>query len=180
MNSDLLRQRRNLIGISVALLLLKFPEDPISAISVLGAELKVTSAHSLPAFAAVLLAYFLTRYYQYHKAEGDTGILSSVRSFFTGRVARYHCKRIGETSFIGEPVFDRSGLYWNYFVKGRRNDLGPMTDTRREKLPLFQSWWWWLEAYGHVAARTTKVTDYVIPYLLAAAAAIQLIVGLMH
>jgi hypothetical protein len=180
MNSDLLRQRRNLIAISVALLLLKFPEDPISAISILGAEMKVTSAYSLPVFAAVLLGYFLTRYYQYHKAQGDTEILSSVRSFFKGRVAKYHCKRIDVSSFIGELVLERRGVHWNYFVRDRRDDLGPMVDTTRERLPLFQSWWWWLEGYGHITLRTTKVTDYVIPYLLAAAAAIQLIVGFMH
>lgn len=180
MNSDLLRQRRNLIGISVALLLLKFPEDPISAISVLGAEMKVTSAYSLPVFAAVLLGYFLARYYQYLKAEGDLGISSAVWSFFNARVSKHHCKKIGASGFTGEPVFDRSGIYWNYFVRGRRNEAGPITDTRREQLPLVQSWWWWLEAYGHVTVRTTKVTDYVIPYLLAAAAAIQLAVGLVY
>lgn len=180
MNNNLLRQRRNLIGISVALILLKFPDDPIDKISIFGAEMKVTSAYSLPAFAAVLLVYFLTRYYQYLKAEGDLGISSSVWSFFNGRVAKHHCKRIGDSGFIGEPVFDRSGIYWNYFVRGRRNDAGPMTDTRREKLPLLQSWWWWLEAYANATLRTTKVTDYVIPYLLAAAAAIQLAVGLVH
>lgn len=181
MNDNLLRQRRNLIGMSVALLLLRFPDDSIDKISILGAELKVASAYNLPVFAAVLLGYFLTRYYQYLKAEGNLGISSSVASSYRTKVCQHICRKTGETSVNGEIVFERSGIHWKYHVQDRKTDTGlPLLDTLPEQLPFFQSWLWWLQAYTSLTIRTTKVTDYVIPYLLAAAAAIQLVVGLTH
>ena len=180
MNNDLLRQRRNLIGISVALLLLRFPDNPIDTITILGAGMKVSSAYSLPVFAAVLLGYFLTRYYQYLKAHGDLGISSSAASFYRIKVSKHICSKTCETWVVGEIVFERSGIHWKYYVRDRKTNMGPLPDTNPERLPLFQSWWWWLQAYTNLTLRSTKVTDYIIPYLLAAAAAIQLIVGLMH
>lgn len=74
MNTDLLRQRRNLILISGGLLLFDFANVSVAKISVMGTELLIGNAKVIAYFAWAMWCYFLLRYYQYLRAESDLGI----------------------------------------------------------------------------------------------------------
>ena len=71
MNADLLRQRRNLIGISAILLIFDFANVRIAKVSLLGTELLAGNVQVLAVCAWVIRFYILIRYYQYLRAEPD-------------------------------------------------------------------------------------------------------------
>jgi hypothetical protein len=70
MEGDLQKQRRNLLVVSVLLIIQALAEVDISKISLLGTELKTEKVGVLLACFWVLWLYFLLRYYQYWR-EGN-------------------------------------------------------------------------------------------------------------
>lgn len=170
MKDDLLRQRRNLIVISAALLLFNFSNSPLDKLIIFGTELKVSSLYSPQTLALLFVLYFFIRYYQYLGAVGDLGIKSHIDSQFRYKIMqRYRKKGIDE--IMGEIRFERKGLRWVHSIyHGGGDRLVAQVETNIGSLPLLQSWLWRFQAFVHMTMHTPKFTDYILPYVLAVAA----------
>lgn len=170
MNGDLLRQRRNLMVVSGGLLLFDLADVSVAKISLLGAELSVGDARVLFVTAWLMWSYFLLRYYQYLRAEGDLGINKGIASTFQYRAKQYVHELDGRNGFHGEIKFSRRGMGWTYTILEHTPDHADLQETKTGSLPLIQSWRWMLAACLYVAMHTPRVTDHVLPFALALAA----------
>ncbi len=179
MNSDLLRQRRNLIVISIALLLFKLSETPLEKLLIFGTEFKVSSFYSPQALALLFVFYFLVRYYQYLEAAGDLGIKSHIDSMFRYKILQ-HYRKAGIDEIMGEIRFQRKGLRWIHSIYHGTSDSVVQTETNVGSLPLLQSWLWRFQAFVHMTMHTPKFTDYILPYLLAVAAVTMTVTRLLR
>lgn len=174
MNPDLLRQRRNLIAISVVLLIFDFAQIRITKVSILGTELLVGSAQTLMYFAWVLLIYFSLRYYQYLRAEPE----QHIRAAFKERLdmyARSYTKVRAIQDSTGQ-VFDnykitRTGFAsWSYTLQGYNPVEGHIKEGETSFLPKWRLIVWFLKSIAYIAFHTTHATDHVLPFALAIAA----------
>jgi hypothetical protein len=168
MNNDLLRQRRNLLVISIALLLFEFAGVRLEKISILGNEVAVGDVIALHAFVWVMWAYFLLRYYQYWNAERGTGIRPDIHSSLYGKVLQYALKETGRNSPIGIEI-SNIGTRWSYSVE----------HGTAASLPSMLSRWWTLQAYLATAVHTPKVTDHFLPFALAIATPLVIVVRMI-
>jgi hypothetical protein len=168
MNSDLLRQRRNLILICSGLLLFDFAKVTVTRISIMGTELLVGDARVICYFAWAMWGYFLIRYYQYLRAESDLGIYSSFKSRFEGLARPYVFQQLNKGSFAGSIEFKMDGLRWRYSIK--EYELGELKETQSSLLPFLRTLWWVVRSLFYVAVHTPKATDHVLPFVLAIAA----------
>ena len=172
MNTNLLRQRRNVISLSSGLLLFDFAKVTITNVSVMGTELLVGDVKVLIYFAWMLWGYFLLRYYQYLRVETDLGISATFKSQFDGQARAYVFQELGREWFSGNVEFKRHGIRWAYSVK----EYIPGTDSNSEveggPLPIYKAVWWLLTSIYYVTVHTPKATDHILPFMLAIAAAV--------
>lgn len=118
MNADKLRQRRNLIAISVLLLVFDFAEVKVSKVSILGTELLVGNVQILVVCAWVLWAYFFLRYYQYWRLESE----QRIRKAFSKQLVSYARKFTN-----AKPKRDSSGGHYdNYKITRTGWGNGPI------------------------------------------------------
>ena len=167
MTNDLLRQRRNLLITSIGLLLFDFGHMSVAKVSILGTELLVGDPIILKVFAWGVWAYFLLRYYQYLNSEKDAGIREHAAKHFKFIATRHVLRATGRESLHGEVLVSRSGFRWLYTVIDMR--VGEREEAGRGALPTMRAWWWRLRAYLHLALHTPRVTDHVLPFVLAIA-----------
>ena len=182
MNADLLRQRRNLIAISVVLLIFDFAQVEIGKVSVLGTELLVGNAGVLTVCAWVFWAYFFLRYYQYWRAMNDNslseavslGRLRSVDAYIKAENERYRLQnfpevpsqRINVSRTIGNPW----NASWVFVIAGRHGRHGPF------RVPAWRVAWWSIRSAVNIGLHTPHATDHVLPFALAIAAPVSAVV----
>ena len=176
MDTDLLRQRRNLILVSSALLLFDFANVTVTKVSVMGTELLIGDVKVLIYFAWAMWGYFLLRYYQYLHEEKDLGILTGIKSQFDARAFSYPFRKLNKTQINGTIEFECQGFRWAYSVKEYDAGHLKMHETAAGSLPVIQTYWWLARAVYYVAVRTPKATDHILPYALAIAAPVVSIV----
>jgi|SRR3989338_2386014 len=177
MDSDLLRQRRNLMMISGGLLLFDFANVTVAKVSILGTELLIGNVKVLIYCAWFLWGYFLLRYYQYLRAESDLGISTSFRSLLEGKAKAYLFQKLGKEHFRGYFSFTRSGLRLKYSMMEYQTNIGTDLEIEKGVLPLLKTAWWYAKSWFHIAAHTPKVTDHILPFLLAAAAPLSSLIS---
>jgi hypothetical protein len=173
MNSDLLRQRRNLIAISTVLLIFDFAHVEVAKVSVLGTELLVGNTRMLMVCAWVLWGYFLLRYYQYWRIENQRRI----RKAFKERLdwhAREYTKARPVQDAAGQLFDDyritRAGLMqWSHTLRGYDPSRG-MVGGKPLHLPVPRLVVWSLKSAAHVTIQTPYATDHILPFALAIAA----------
>jgi hypothetical protein len=177
MSEGLLRQRRNLLAMSLVLLLFDVAGASFKTVMVLGSELAVVRQGILPIAAWIVWAYWLLRYTQYLKAEGNLGIKEAI----DGRMVSYVRHRLtlepwrgpaGEVHYwvLERPSRWRWALALEHY-KPATSDIG----AHRYNLSFVDGWWLRLRAHMAIAATTPKYTDYVLPFVVAAAAALTAI-----
>lgn len=167
MSPDLLRQRRNLLLLSGGLILLDFAKVSVVKVSILGTELLIGDPSILLPFAWTIWGYFLLRYYQYLRAEGDLGILAMVKSLFEGRARTHVLTQTNRQHLVGEVTISRKLLRWNYAILEYDPAIGERKEREAGLLPIMSSSYWAARAAFHVLANTPKATDHVLPFLLA-------------
>ena len=170
MDTGLLRQRRNLILVSSALLLFDFANVAVTKVSVMGTELLIGDVKVLIYFAWAMWGYFFLRYYQYLNEEKDLGISAGIKSQFKARAWPYTFKKINKTQISGTIEFKREGFRWAYSVNEYEAGRGTTQETYAGVLPVMRTYWWLARAAYYVAVHTPKATDHILPYLLAIAA----------
>lgn len=171
MNTDLLRQRRNLMGISSGLLIFEFAEVSVSKISILGTELLIGDVRALVFITWTLWIYFFARYYQYLRAEGNLGISSSLWQRFEWKAKSYILFSILKTDqFTGDIKIENTGFRWKYTAAIYDPSIGSPRPVNTGKLPIFKTTWWWVQSWFHLFMQTPKATDHILPFVLAIAA----------
>lgn len=174
MNSDLLRQRRNLIAISAILLIFDFAQVTITKVSVLGTELLIGNAQVLMFCVWTLWAYFILRYYQYWRAESD----HHLRDSFNGQLDKYardYTKAMPVQDSYGQPFdsykISRVGFTrWIYALQRYDPVQDKIIDSETENLPAWRLAAWSVKSAVFVCVQTTHATDHVLPFALAIAA----------
>jgi hypothetical protein len=172
MNPDLLRQRRNLILVSLWLLIFDFAHVSIGKVSVLGTELVVGSPRVLIVLSWLLWAYFFLRYYQYWRAENKP----ELRDAFCARLdayARKFAKPIPYQDAAGQVFghkITRDSLSWFYAVQHYDPAIGTIEKHSAIPLPRLRLLWWGIKSAFFTCINTTHATDHLLPFVLAIAA----------
>ena len=177
MDAGLLRQRRNLILISIALLLVDFADVEIARVSLLGTTLVVGRPDVLHTFAWVAWTYFTVRYLQYLVYVGDLGFSSSfwsvadrhlerkIRTLVEAQVPKRQFTNFGPRHLVKNGCFR-----WEQPLSVYDPAVGSVEKIGSISLPTLTMFGAWLRGCIHVAFSTPKVTDYVLPLALALAA----------
>lgn len=176
MDEGLLKSRRNLLFISVVLILYDFADVSIGQISILGTNLIVGNPDVLYTFAWILWGYLLLRYLQHLAVKPDLDIKSEF-SAKVSSVANPAIEKIVSTfessrqySNYGYAFLHREGLTWSnkliYYdpVKGKQVRVGSV------KVPWSLLIKAWCIAAAHICFFRPRVTDYILPLLTAAGA----------
>lgn len=175
MSPSLLRQRRNLIATSLALIFLEVAGAKFTKLSLLGTEIQLDRPGAVVATVWVLWSYSLLRYMQYLRAEGDLGILSAMgdRVLYKVRL-RFGIEKPFEQDKTGQASF----YIVSYVGKARWALIAETYDPNMGGVKAQEAWtfgpWYWarwqLEAFLRVCLLTTKGTDFLLPIALAIAA----------
>lgn len=167
MNGDLLRQRRNLMLISVLLLAFVFLKIKIDKLSIFGSEITVENPQGILIFVWILWAYFLVRFYQFLREEADLKLISNINGRFVSRANSHVFKKLNKQFIQGSIEVTRKGIFWDYQVMEYDPTAGSSKETSRARLPVVTSLFWYLGSSAQVCIHTTKFTDYILPILLA-------------
>lgn len=171
MDPDLLRQRRNVIGISSILLLFDFADVTISKIGILGTDLLVGNVRVLMWTAWVVWAYFLLRYYQYWRTQSNQTVRTAYRQQMQNIGNQYWYANKATSANLGrQPHVEKiSFLRWQVVVSEYVPHKGGSIE-EKYPVPMWRSASWALKSAWHVAAHTHHATDHVLPFALALAA----------
>jgi hypothetical protein len=180
LSAGLLRQRRNLIAISLFLVVFDFAHVTVEKVSILGTELLVGDPRILAALAWVVWGYFCLRLLRYLLAEPY--FTSDLRTQFNYRLQLYsqrwiqaRIKRDFPTQDTGQPLRiapARIGRRWVVSGLGYNPATGREEVVDKKVTSIWRYWWWALRALFHMTFFTTYVTDFILPVLLAVAAPI--------
>lgn len=176
MNSDLLRQRRNLIAISAFLILFDIANVQVAKLSLLGNELIVGNAQALIYSAWVLWAYFFLRYYQYWRAEPESHIRNSYIKHFAALARSYVGTQAAQNSWrcdIERADIECKGFFnWSYTLNHYDPEKLTVTHNSTTRFPGWCILSWQLKSGLHVLFHTTHATDRILPFISALAAPI--------
>ena len=177
MKEGLLRQRRNLIAISAVLTLFDFAKVSIGEVSVLGTNLVVGEPRVLYFFAWLLWGYFLLRYTQYLSDEDDLGLRSRYLERVANRVETYLRRSLEEMypknryQNVSYARMARKGfLKWELPLEAYDVETSSVVLERHHQVPPRTLLLTRLNATAYVIFVTPRVTDFVLPFLLAALA----------
>jgi len=184
-----IRQRRNLMVVSLALIFVEFAELTVTKVSLFGNELTVSNPMAVNSALWIGYFYWLWRYYVYFHDLGDKGFLSTYQRQMLELVKRCAFRQLQKDSqFIKLPqshMAEPGELSWSfrspfrYVVNLRVNFMPPTGQifaqpeslsytgievTARVPLLIAHS-----RAWVHVFTRTHLPSEYVLPYLVAAA-----------
>jgi hypothetical protein len=172
MSDGLLRQRRNLMLVSCMLILFDGAGAKLEKVSVLGNELTAARPLALAIGAWIVWAYLLVRYLQYLGAEGNLGITDAIDEKMLGYVKSARSltplvDEIGQQPYwVLAPV---APLRWKVTLQHYSPESSSVLESVHE-ITFLSGLWWRLRAIVSVSWRTPKVTDYVLPLMLAALA----------
>lgn len=164
MDEALLRQRRNLMIVSCTLVVASLAGAEFSKLAVLGTELTFERRWILRLGAWLLWLYFLLRYLQYFLEVPELGIRSDIEARLISYVVSVEEGARMRCSFMRTwPL--------RVNVAGGGYDPGQGGySMRAAQLSKWQRLWWPAKALVAVSIKTPRVTDYVLPFVVAAAA----------
>lgn len=179
MSDGLLRQRRNLLIISLTIIFFLYSEVEISKISVLGIEIITPKQNALMNILWVLWAYFFLRFLQYLQVENSRGYIEQCKvkfQFLASDIAHKMletAKKYESNRSCGIVLND---LKLRFFMKlevpqneynpesGEVENLENLETKHGSMLIVFA------KAIWATTINTPKFTDNVLPILLALAA----------
>ena len=177
MESSTLRQRRNLIVVSTALLLVDFAHVSITRVSILGVTLVVGRPEVIYTFAWVVWFYFLARYLQHYAAEEDRGIQSGFQAAFerslSSKINQLVEGRVREARYTnyGPDKIQKIGfLSWQLPLQLYEPATGKVESVDSIEVPRWNVLKAILVGLSQVIFVTPKATDYFLPIILALSA----------
>jgi hypothetical protein len=193
-HGSFLRQRRNLFIISIGLLLFQVFELKLTKISFLGNEFSVSQPELIPVFLWITYIYYIVRYYQFFHEEPHRGVRATyeryilvLRDRMTIRRAKWIIiKDLGLKIFKGklkDPNIhgrfaskwrDDSTVSFSFTTKSKgkeNNKISIKTKTMSVEKKITIRWYDFLfirlQAFLHVCFRTSHITEYYIPFVVA-------------
>lgn len=177
MNSDLLRQRRNILIISCILILFDFANVTIGRVTLLGTQFIIGRPEVIEQVTWLFWAYSLLRYYQYVRVEDDLEISSRYMNYFGGLVDYYarsdfQSKGYDIPNWIGEdvgiPYRKTNFLRHEYVMQGNLvSSDGEPSNTRNFPIPWYLVIIFMMKSASHVMVHTPRFTDYILPFIVA-------------
>lgn len=178
MSEDLLRQRRNLMVISLMIIILGYGGVQIEELGALGTRLKFTDKDALYVGLWVVFLYLNLRYYQYFKQE-DLGISKAYIARIDNRMhkslvreaAKQYDMKLDEVSGTFSysklkkiSTFERAG-----HINVKENLYGDSTKPGY-RVNILNYLHIFLVTFAHLTFNRTFVTDYYLPFMLSALA----------
>ena len=184
---DFVRQRRNVIAISVVLMIAELVGIRFERISLLGNSFELVNPNGAMIALWVIYFYFLVRYYQYFRMDQNGQLRASYLGYLTPSLDAYVRHRIKNDAGGFAEVDDweiasvkastiRVGN-WQRSLRGAtaRVDyfyLDSADAKQRRKFDISVSWWCTTRIRAASIARMTintpLVTEYILPFVLAA------------
>lgn len=177
MGEGLLRQRRNLFVVCAVLWFLRYGGVKVQKLSLAGFEIEMSNPAAVTVALWLAFAYFLYRYYQYFTDEG----LRALEDRFTRSLNARCLPLIRDLVVARHPAVYRGGAdefrydllkdnKWVY--RGQQVVPGPAGANVSEPVSVPVSRWQLrsgiLRAVADTSLRSSVVTDYLLPFLLAA------------
>lgn len=190
MNEDFRRQRRNLIAVSLIAIFLNFAAVKLTKLNVLGNDLEISNPRALPVLFGVALAYFLWRYVQFMLDVESLGFRTRFRQRASFHALMHIIRRElrdpnsnlskrykGKTGRNLSPstitLFDELGRLEDVAILYIHKRHGVLLNDHKVNVSGREMILPYMRSTIHVAFRTPLATEYVLPLLLAAIAAIS-------
>lgn len=172
MTEGLLRQRRNLMIISILMVFIKFSEFKVKKLTISGLSFEeLGNPSSIYVMIWVLFFYFLFRYHQYYAQEGKGSLFSQIDASLGIKVQNHSAeitKKISESASYTPNNFDSiKRQAWSITVripdhKYRGND--EMQEVTLDPFVIFK---FKLACWFNACVNSSVVTDYLLPYFMA-------------
>lgn len=173
-NEGLLRQRRNLMTVCILLWLLKYGQVEFSKLSFAGFDVTFNRPEALYLCLWAAFAYFLYRYYQYFVRYGQSEVTSHFKNGLDQSaldwMAKIHRAHPEWDTKIGYPKL--GDLFRSRFIvraEERIMEQGQDKGGRpfEVRLNRWHVLWRLIRVVGEGVLRSTVVTDYLLPFVLA-------------
>ena len=161
MSPGLIRQRRNLIGASIALLILEFGDVTVERLNILGNELKINNVGSIQTIAFFICFYFLVRFYQYTQANHGTGIQYEYASYLRGIIREFLSTRGYEEFSVAKTKY--RSLRVSIELTTIKDGLPEPNTYEFGYIATLQ---FSVKSLSHLIFTTPLATDYILPYVL--------------
>lgn len=161
MGADLLRQRRNLLVISLGLMAIELAGATFeNKVSILGAGITFDHPERLITGAWVLWLYFLVRYFQYLHDEPDLGLRKGMENWI--------CRKFP----MDRDIASQQVLRWNGWLQWELSECYGDEDVDEHWGSVHPKNRWVIVAcsvrsFVYVALRTPRFTDYLLPMIVA-------------
>lgn len=177
MTDGLLRQRRNLMALSLTIIFLRFGGVSISKVSLFGTEFLFNNIQALYAAIWLVFFYFLMRFYQYFMQESNKGIVEEFNKrldglCFTNLMQDARKQHSIEGNMNG--TFQISKLKRISFFR-REGEVGRYISRELDherlslvyKVHLLKYIRQYLVASIHMTFQRSHLTDYFLPFIVA-------------
>jgi hypothetical protein len=167
--------RRNLIAISMFLIVFDLSTSTLDKVALFGMDLRVERPRALIWLAWLVWFYFVVRYLQYLFAETD---LQTKGRRFNERIHEYAKDWAAvpeQDSSDGQPAIKlvRERFHWNLIIEGYDISAGSKKVEDVQSVSLIRMCLWNIRAATYMTICTQYVTDFVLPLLIAIAAPVS-------
>ncbi len=170
-----IKQRRNLIGVSLLILFYKVGELSLTKINVLGNVSEIGNPKIVVASLFIFFVYFLWRYYTAcREVRGITQFLGACTIWAETKAEKYAIRKYFKNKIEDGSqlrLIERSFSSLKYRVY--KNPSDPHSEGKDVKI----KWYFLLMrsiSWVHVILHTSKFSEYIIPYFLASLAIAEL------
>lgn len=163
MSPDLLRQRRNLLITSLALVAINLAGATLKKDdSLFGTSLEFSNPERIIWGIWIIWGYFLVRYWQYFNEEENLGIHKAMGDWIKRKI-----------------IFDESDYEYTYWISWQYLIFWKLLSQHKNAMEYEYSVsnlepqnkitkaFWTLQAFVSVATKTPRFTDYLMPFLVA-------------
>lgn len=184
-HSGFVRQRRNLMVMSVVVLLSEVANLRINKISIFGNEASISNPEIVNVALWILLIYWLIRYYQYFYEMGDKGFLTSLKSKRAQLVKRWFFRKLVNNHTFTKSLPNQNGEklrvfprevnvfrdYWFFITAEVEFLIGidATAGTIEKKDLTIKGWLLFIPtllSLIHVFTRTRYFSEYILPFIL--------------
>jgi len=162
------------------LILFDFAKISIGQVSVLGTNLVIGNPDVVHGFMWVSWIYFFVRYWQFIAEKEDLEIISSFQSKKESLI-RSKIQTIIErkattenrsyVNYFSNPI-ERKGFVWKTSLQVIDSNSGSVAAAGDLKIPIFTVIKCFVFSLIHISIFRPKITEYVLPFILAMAAPI--------
>jgi len=176
MSEALLRQRRNLVSVSIFLIFFDFANVEIGTLSFFGSNMVIGNPKAAYSFIWIVWLYFLVRYYQYFKIEENLGFKNEFALFFDFRFTKklneylnnkYPDKNFNYSNASFNKLKKTSKFSYTYQHEVHDPIKGITTVEFTENISITFYTWLFIKGIFHVIMQTPKATDYILPFVIA-------------